>query len=57
MIFRLLHSASGEKLLVEKQISPSCESSMMGEVSLNCQRRKARPPGAALRYDLEPFSS
>jgi hypothetical protein len=23
--FRLLHSASGEKLLVEKQISPACE--------------------------------
>jgi hypothetical protein len=47
MIFRLLHSASGEKLSVEKQISPACENSVMGEISLKCQRRKARAPGSS----------
>jgi hypothetical protein len=64
MIFRLLHSASDEKLLVEKLISLAKETSVMGEISLKCQRRKARAPGtsgrffsAASRYDLEPFSS
>jgi hypothetical protein len=48
MIFRLPHSASGEKQLVEQQISPACENSVMGEISSKCQRRKAaRAPGTS----------